>query len=335
MRMKILLKFRIGTLASLVVLGFAGDIGYAKDAALLALPMEHFRDTAVVHSDPGSGKTTISTENGFVESGGLRTMWNDEFLTGVIDNKTGQMSIHVEARITYSEHWRQYETANYHTAGGPQSASTTLIDKDVRNCTPGDCTYTEHVAFPVDEQVLRQLAAGYVPGKPAIWANKFIAKSGPDCSGGLSNAEIAGFLAKADEYTNRAIVVETGAAAAPVPASPAVDVSPGPASPAVAAPAAPVHAPNRFDFGIGGVPLAATVEMPTRAGVLITTVSHGSVAQKAGIIAGDVVYEFDRHPIKTLAELEAAIADCPGNSTVLIKLFRGTDGKVVAAPCRR
>ena len=61
--------------------------------------------------------------------------------------------------------------------------------------------YTEHIAFPVDEELLRQLATGYAPAKPVIWRFKLLAKSGPEYRGGLSNAEIAGFLAKVDEYT--------------------------------------------------------------------------------------------------------------------------------------
>jgi len=333
MRMNTPMKLRNGTLVTLVVLGFTAGVGHASDAALLSLPMEHFRDTAIVNTDAAAGKTTISTENGFVDRSGLRTVWNDEFLTGVTNTTTGKMSIQVEARITYSGHWRQYETVNYLVAGSSQSAATTLIDKNERNCTPGDCTYTEHVAFPIDEQVLRGLAAGYVPGKPTLWANKFIAKSGPDSSGSLSNAEIAGFLAKADQYTHRDTVATTSTAAALPPVSGAVlPVAPAVAAAlAVPAPVGTSPSPNKPDFGIGGVPLAATVEMPTRAGVLITAVTHGSVAQKAGIIAGDVLYEIDQRPVKTLAALEAAIDAHPVHSTAMIKLFRGTDVKVVAA----
>jgi len=331
MRMNTPMKLRNGTLVTLVVLGFTAGVGHASDAALLSLPMEHFRDTAIVNTDAAAGKTTISTENGFVDRSGLRTVWNDEFLTGVIDNTTGKMLIQVEARITYSGHWRQYETVNYLVAGSSQSAPTTLIDKNERNCTPGDCTYTEHIAFPIDEQDLRRLAAGYVPGKPVLWVNKFIAKSGSASSGSLSNAEIAGFFAKADQYIHKDTVAAT-ITATPSPAvPPVVPVSPAVPPAVPVASVATISSPNKPDFGIGGVPLAATVEMPTRAGILITIVNHGSVAQKAGIIAGDVLYEIDQRPVKTLAELQAAIGAHPANSTVLIKLFRGIDVKVVAA----
>jgi S1-C subfamily serine protease len=72
------------------------------------------------------------------------------------------------------------------------------------------------------------------------------------------------------------------------------------------------------------MPVAATLEQPNRAGVLIIAVNHGSVAQKSGVIVGDILFEFDGHAIKTSADLEAAVAACAAKSTVVIKLFRGT-----------
>jgi S1-C subfamily serine protease len=60
-------------------------------------------------------------------------------------------------------------------------------------------------------------------------------------------------------------------------------------------------------------------------------VNSGSVAQRSGIIIGDIVYEFDGHPIKALAELEAAVAACAANSTVAIRLYRGTNDMAVSA----
>jgi S1-C subfamily serine protease len=64
---------------------------------------------------------------------------------------------------------------------------------------------------------------------------------------------------------------------------------------------------------------------------LVFGVNSGSVAQKSGIITGDILYEFDGHPIKALDELEAAVAACALNSTVAIKLYRGTNGMAVTA----
>jgi hypothetical protein len=277
---------------------------YAKDPALLSLSMEHFRDTATVKEDPLGGAATITTENGFAErTGPMRMVWNDEFLSGVIDKKTGQKSYQVYAWIIYSGRWRSYETATYQAASGPQSVPATKIGRSAANCAVGECTYTERIAFPVDEELLRRLAAGYAPGKAAVWAYRFIAKTGPDFAGGISSAEIAGLLAKVDEYTDTVPLVKANT----------------------------VNAALKLDLGIAGMPVAATVDHPSRAGILIIGVDVGSVAQKSGLIVGDILYEFDGHPIRALAELYTAVAACAAHSAVAIKLYRGTDAMAVTA----
>ena len=298
------MKLRIVAVAASIVVSSTMGAVYAKDPALLSLSMEHFRDTATVKEDPLGGAATITTENGFAErTGPMRMVWNDEFLSGVIDKTTGQKSYQVYAWIIYSGRWRSYETATYQSAGGPQSVPATKIGSSAANCAVGDCTYTERIAFPVDEELLRRLAAGYAPGKAAVWAYRFIAKTGPDFAGGISNAEIAGLLAKVDEYTDTVPVVKANT----------------------------VNAALKLDLGIAGMPVEATVDQPNRAGVLIVGVERGSVAQKSGLIIGDIVYEFDGHPVKALAELQAAVAASAANSAVAIKLFRGTNTMTVTA----
>src|SRR4030081_3656956 len=191
------MKFRDVALAPFFVLGITDHTAHAKDPALLSLNMEHFRDTATVKDDPADAITAISTEQGFAEhKGPMRMVWNDEYLTGVIDKKTGQKSFQVHAWIIYSGRWRSYETVRYQTLNGPTSATVTRIGKEMENCAVGDCLYTERIAFSVDEDMLRRLAATNVPGKPSLWTYKFVAKTGPDLTGGLSSAEIAGLLVK-------------------------------------------------------------------------------------------------------------------------------------------
>jgi hypothetical protein len=298
------LKFRIAALASIIVLGFAVNSAHAKDPALLSLNMEHFRDTAIVKIDPADAVATITTENGYLEhTGPMRMVWNDEYLKGVVDKKTGQKSFQIYASIIYKGNLRSFETATYQTAGATQSVPVTTLNTEATNCAVGDCTYTERIAFPVDEEFLRQLAAAYVPGRPALWRFKVIARSGPPYIGELSNAEIAGFLAKVDEYSGALPVSIENAA----------------------------NASLKLDFGVGGMPVAATQDQPNRAGILIITVNHGSVAQQSGVIVGDILFEFDGHPIKTPADLEAAVAACAAKSAVVIKLFRGTDAMAVKA----
>src|ERR1700679_2193741 len=126
---------------------FAAGAAQAKDSDLLSLSVEHFKDTATV-TDTGPDAVTISTENGYKETRGpLRTMWNDEFLEGVIDKKTGRKSFLAEVWITYKGSARSYQTVRYQAPNGPQSVPVTLTRLEENYCGVGDCTYTEHLSF--------------------------------------------------------------------------------------------------------------------------------------------------------------------------------------------
>jgi hypothetical protein len=352
------MKLRIAALAAFAALGLTANIANAKDSKLLSLTMEHFRDTATVKDDLAAGTTTITTEKGFVvRTGPMRMVWNDEYLKAVIDRTTGEKSFQVVVMSIYSGNRRSYETANYQWASGPKSTPVTQIRTQREACAVGDCVYTDYIAFSVDEEGLRQLAAGYVPGKPSIWAFKITTKPGPDYSGGLSNAEIAGFLAKVDQSANapqpkanaaiarnsaaakesdaiakeNAALARENAALAKQNAELAKEnAALAKANPPLAA-AGPAGTLPKLELGVGGIAVAATAGQPNRAGVLVSAVNGGSVAQKAGIIVGDIVYEFDGHPIKELAELEAAVAACAANSSVVVKLYRGTKKISLAA----
>ncbi len=297
-------RLRAAAFAAIMVCSCA-ESAFAKDPPLLSLGMEHFRDTATIADDAQNGRVTISTEMGYVEhSGPLRMVWHDEFLTATIDKKSGEKSFQVHEEITYNGNWRYYRSASYAGANGPRSVPAVQISKESANCATGDCIYTERIAFPVEEELLRQLAAAHLPGKPALWTFKAVAKSGPAYAGALSSAEIAGLLLKVDQYTGAPTLVTAGAGGAAGAAT----------EPAV-----------RLDLGVGGMAVAATPEQPNRAGILIIAVPRGSVAQKSGIIVGDILYEVDGHPVKQPAELEAAVAACAPNSTVPVKLYRGND----------
>jgi hypothetical protein len=317
MTKSIMTLLRRAALTSFIVAALGISTAGAKDPALSSLTMEHFRDTATVTENPSDGTTIISTENGYVEhTGPMRMVWHDEFLRAVIDRKTGRRSLQVYAWLIYSGSLRNYESANYRTASGPRRVPVNQLAREVVNCPVGDCTYTERVAFPVDEELMRQLAAARVPGNPDKWPYRLIAKSGPEYAGELSSAEIAGFLAKSDEYTNRP-AASAGA--------PAVNSS------VPVANARTENASLSRELGIGGMSVDATDEQPNRAGVLVIGVDRGSVAHKAGIIVGDILYEFDGHRLKTPADLQAALAGRAATSTVAIKLYRGTSDTTLNA----
>jgi hypothetical protein len=280
---------------AVMMFGIAPCESIAKNASLLSLGMEHFRDTATVTDGPAKGLTTISTERGFVQSSGpMGMVWNDEFLTAVIDDNTGRKSFQIDVSTTYAGARRAYPSADLGGMGGPDSVVPTLVKTQTANCATGECMYTDQLVIPVEETLLRHLAASYVPGKPVLLTYKLIAKRGAGYRGELSNAEIAGLLARVDGY------------AAEPPA-----------------PKAEAPAPRRLDFGISGIVVSPSAEMPDRAGVLVAAVNGASVAQQAGIITGDIIYEIDDRPTRSLADLEAAVAAGAPRTTATIRIFRG------------
>jgi hypothetical protein len=305
-------RLRAAAFATVVLLGAAAGAAYAKDPPLLSLGMEHFRDTATVKDDPADAKVSISTEKGFVEySGPLHMVWHDEFLSVAVDKKTDQKLFQVHQEITYSGNWRLYQAANFQTANGPRSEPAVQVSKESANCSTGECIYTEHVAFAVDEPLLRQLAAGYAPGHPVMWTYKVTAKSGSVYSGGLSNAEIAGLLAKLDAY--KVAPAPSAAAAAPLVEATLIGAS------------------GKLDLGIGGMFVAAAPGQPNRTGILVTEVTGGSVAQKSGLIVGDIITEFNGRSLRSVAELQAAVAAGHANSAVPVRLYRGLEAMTVTA----
>jgi hypothetical protein len=285
--------------AAIGVLGLslASAQSLARDAPLLSLGMEHFRDTASITD--GASTVVVSTEPGFVEHlGPLRSVWNDQYLQATIDKSGGKKSFEVDASITYSGRRRTYQKATYETSSGPHEAAATLVRAESANCAI-ECTYTEHLRFPVDEALLRDIAAGYTPGKPTLWRFKLITRFGSPYQGELSNAEIAGLLAKVDGYS----------------AAPALAAAPRPIV---------VETPHPMEFGVSGIAVQASPDMPKRSGVLVAGVEQGSPAQKSGVITGDIIYGLDAHTIKAPSDLQTAAAGIVSGSGSILRLFRGT-----------
>lgn len=279
----------------LLILVAAPYAPFAKDKDLRALGMEHFRDTASVAVDAAAGSTTISTERGFVDySGPMHMVWHQEFLSAVID-KASRKSFQIDVSMTYAGARRSYASADLEGMGGPKAVAPTLVKTESANCAVGDCMYTDHLVIPVEEGLLRHIAADYASGSAALLTFKLIPKRGADYRGELSNAEVAGLLAKVDGYS----------------AAPHATAEPPPA-------------PRRLDFGISGLAVSASADLPNRAGVLVSAVSGVSIAHQAGIITGDIIYQIGDRTVRSVADLEdAAAAAGADGSPVPIRLFRG------------
>src|SRR5262249_9697875 len=155
-----------------------------------------------------------------------------------------------DVSITYSGNRRTYQKVTYDIASGPREAKATLTKVTSANCAI-ECAYTEYLTFPIEESTLRDLALAYVPGKPILWRFRLVAKYGPAYPGEVSNAEMAGLLARVDGYSSESrSATGVGATARP----------------------SPLDQPRAIDFGVSGMAVAASPDRPDRAGLLVAGV---------------------------------------------------------------
>jgi len=91
----------------------------------------------------------------------------------------------------------------------------------------------------------------------------------------------------------------------------------------------PVLARARRLLGIEARPITPTM------GVRAASVDPGSPAGRAGLVAGDVIREIDRRPIRTMADFQAAARSLDPRLPVLMQIQRGEVAVYVAlAPGR-
>jgi hypothetical protein len=194
-------------LIAFAVSACAANSQRAQAERALELTPDHFRLTASVKDDALDTIATLTTVNGFQQKHGLLgVVWDDNFVRAFIDKKTGKTAFQLYQVIRYTgRRWHFYQSVNYETPSGPLSRELTVINRDV-DCTStlgGGCTYAEHVAFDVEESLLRRIAASYGPGKPVAWKFKFLARSGGELHTLLLPAEARGAISAVDAYRAR------------------------------------------------------------------------------------------------------------------------------------
>jgi hypothetical protein len=173
--------------------------------ALVAMTPEHFRDTAAITDDELETTAVISMEPGFKQTIFVwDTGWEcNSFLRAFVDKRTLKVNYQLYVVVGYvGSQWRFYDTINYKTAAGVESAPVTLITRDVPTCTSQGCLYKETVGFDMSEQMIRQIAASYTPSAGNPWLFKLKGKIiGADQEDGIMPAEAAGLLEAAAVYT--------------------------------------------------------------------------------------------------------------------------------------
>ena len=131
-------------------------------------------------------------------------MQSDNFLRAFVDKTSGAASYQLYQRIVYEGRlYKYFRTVNYETQSGPRSVETLDLGR-TEQCSRsqlfGGCTRTESLAVPIDEALLRTIAARYAPGADTAWHFRFKAQSGDDYDGAMAPAEVAGLLAKVADY---------------------------------------------------------------------------------------------------------------------------------------
>ena len=90
----------------------------------------------------------------------------------------------------------------------------------------------------------------------------------------------------------------------------------------------PAEAPSRPQFG-AAIADAERVAMQrgstATAGAYVGRVRPGTPAARAGLAPGDVIVQIDGRPIRTAADVEAALATAAPGTTVRVGYLRGTE----------
>ena len=171
----------------------------------LAMSKDEHKGIISIKDDALEPVVVLDTQSGFKQQHGLANIiWNDFFLRGYIDKKTGNKQVQVYAALVHqSGSWLQPYQANY---GAPlQTVATESISSNV-DCTAknlyGSCKYWEHVGFIVADSELKRIEKAMESADPAtqIWQFKIKTRSGRDVQDIFTGSEFAALLEKMDEY---------------------------------------------------------------------------------------------------------------------------------------
>ncbi len=271
---------------------------------------DEIKRSATVVEDAGEGKTKISSEYGH----------NRTFLRAFVDARSGEVSYQVYTRNQYpGTKYRLYRTAYFPTGkGGSDSSPVVVLSRASEHCDAyGKCEFREDSGFLVREAALRAVAKDYLtdPATATDWKFRLKNKSGEQSDGYLPEAQIAGLLARVDEYLadNNITRYRPNTVEQPL--------------------LSPLN--SMLAFGIQGAnkselapPVASALASTELKGIFVITVSPGSLAESAGIEVGDDLYEFNGKPIASAQQMQAAVASAGAGSPVPIKVLRA--GAVVS-----
>jgi hypothetical protein len=204
-------RLDVATALAAFVLAVSPGPGLGADQPAMPRQLRHliemtpaqFEAASDLRDDALETVATITTRNGWQQHDGLLGIVNtDAFLRAFIDKKSGATRFQVYHAMHYiARHRDSFITVNFETPTGPTTAPLTVIFRTRDDCRRASgCLFDEVVGFDVDETLVRNLAARYVPGQAVAWHYRLKAHSGVTRDDGFVAAEIAGVLAAVDHY---------------------------------------------------------------------------------------------------------------------------------------
>lgn len=164
---------------------------------------ERVQQAIVTVDDPLEQETTLSTERAVRSTRGVfRTAYNDTYLVAHVHKGAGKVRFEVRQSLNYAGSYRQFEQANYETAGLPATTALRVLESNKDHCQAIEFAMTclEKVSFEVSEAELRRIAQSSGGERPDAWEIKFKATYGQDHRATVSKAEVQGLLRAVDAY---------------------------------------------------------------------------------------------------------------------------------------
>ncbi|OQW93885.1 MAG: hypothetical protein BWK79_08795 [Beggiatoa sp. IS2] len=181
---------------------------------------ENFFKNAVVITEDIGNSVIFSTINGFQRRQGEQgTVWDDNFLRGFIDKRTGAKIFQVYNVIYYGgsgtqSGWKHFAQASYLTAEGVRRLTPTNSITEHEDCAPlavyGSCVYSEQVVFKVDEIFLKTVADSYALDSKIQWPYQLIPTNGNSYEDSMAAAEVAGLLSRMEDYQKQFSITSVG-----------------------------------------------------------------------------------------------------------------------------
>lgn len=173
-------------------------------SAPITLNKAHFKNKLTIERDDEKGTIKISTVNGFHKKPRNKmNAWANNFITAVIDIKTGNITYQINSLVEYKDHDKHlYKEVSYNTeadvktGSGSKTEAASILNHDISclGSAYSGCIHTEHVAFNIDPTLVENIAASYAEGTNNKWSYKLSPRKGRDYFAHLFIAEISALV---------------------------------------------------------------------------------------------------------------------------------------------